>query len=144
LEAFVLEFTAADNVALWLQTYLYGDMDPHNQKRIEDKVETLLSNIAEKHNLTFDDFPRIEVLSKELSSQDMPRLYKNFDCFVLATRGEGWGLPIIEAMAMEIPVIVTNWSGPTEFVTEENGFLVSAVAEPVRAKSKENWAKVSY
>jgi hypothetical protein len=26
-------------------------------------------------------------------------------------RGEGWGLPIAEAMALEVPVIVTNYSG---------------------------------
>ena len=47
----------------------------------------------------------------------MPRavlrnLYAAADAFVLPTRGEGWGLPIAEAMAMAMPVIATNWSGP--------------------------------
>lgn len=36
--------------------------------------------------------------------------------------GEGWGRPHVEAMAMELPVIATNWSGPTEFMTEENSY----------------------
>lgn len=40
----------------------------------------------------------------------------------------------MEAMAMELPVIATNWSGPTEFLTAENGYplpvdRMSAVAE---------------
>lgn len=35
------------------------------------------------------------------------------DAFVLASHGEGWGLPIAEAMAMQLPVIATNWSGST-------------------------------
>lgn len=30
----------------------------------------------------------------------MPALYKAVDCVVQPSRGEGWGLPIIEAMAM--------------------------------------------
>ena len=29
---------------------------------------------------------------------------------------------VVEAMAMELPVIVTNYSGPTEYLTEENSF----------------------
>lgn len=30
----------------------------------------------------------------------MPQLYKACDAFVLPTRGEGWGLPVMEAMSM--------------------------------------------
>ena len=35
------------------------------------------------------------------------------------TLGEGWGLPTMEAMAMGLPVIVTNWGGSTEFITPQ-------------------------
>jgi glycosyltransferase involved in cell wall biosynthesis len=28
----------------------------------------------------------------------------------------------VEAMAMSLPVIATNWSGPTEYLTEENSY----------------------
>jgi glycosyltransferase involved in cell wall biosynthesis len=42
----------------------------------------------------------------------MPLLYGGADAFVLPTRGEGWGLPILEAMAAGVPAIATNWSGP--------------------------------
>ena len=49
-------------------------------------------------------------------------MYAGADVFVLPTRGEGWGLPIVEAMAMELPVIVTNHSGPTEYLTDANSF----------------------
>ncbi len=36
---------------------------------------------------------------------DLPSVYRTMDCFVLPTRGEGWGRPIVEAMAMGLPVI---------------------------------------
>lgn len=52
----------------------------------------------------------------------MPRLYKRADAFVLPSRGEGWGRPHLEALSMGLPVIATNWSGPTEFLTQDNAY----------------------
>eukprot|EP01105_Mastigella_eilhardi_P022825 TRINITY_DN5681_c0_g1_i4.p2 TRINITY_DN5681_c0_g1~~TRINITY_DN5681_c0_g1_i4.p2 ORF type:complete len:136 (-),score=31.59 TRINITY_DN5681_c0_g1_i4:63-470(-) len=57
----------------------------------------------------------------------MPRLYRAADAFVLPTRGEGWGLPIMEAMAMGLPVIATNYSGCTALVDDR-------VAYPLRVE----------
>ena len=31
---------------------------------------------------------------------------------------------MVEAMSMGLPVLVTNWSGPTEYMTEENSFPI--------------------
>ena len=54
----------------------------------------------------------------------MRRLYAQSSAFVLPTRGEGYCLPVAEAMAMRLPVIVTNHSGLTAFATEDNAFLI--------------------
>ncbi|MBM3571383.1 MAG: glycosyltransferase family 4 protein, partial [Alphaproteobacteria bacterium] len=43
-------------------------------------------------------------------------LYTSCQAFVAPTRAEGWGLPIIEAMACDLPVIATGYSGLTEFL----------------------------
>lgn len=62
-------------------------------------------------------------------------LYRAADCFVLPTRGEGWGMPILEAMACGLPTIATNWSAQTDFLNDTTGFpirvkgLVPAVAK---------------
>jgi glycosyltransferase involved in cell wall biosynthesis len=82
---------------LYLQTYLYADRDARNPKRILSKIQEYVEKTL---LLKFSEGPRVEIMSAELPTRDMPRLYKNFDAFVLPTRGEGWGLPIIEAMAM--------------------------------------------
>jgi len=50
--------------------------------------------------------------------------YDRSDAFVLPTRGEGWGLPIVEAMSMGLPTIATNFSGPTAYLTEKTGYPV--------------------
>lgn len=62
-----------------------------------------------------------------LSNVDMPyyqlgTLYRGADCFVLPTRGEGWGMPIMEAMACSIPVIATNWGSQCEFFNNKVGY----------------------
>jgi tetratricopeptide (TPR) repeat protein len=57
-------------------------------------------------------------------SSELAALYRSCDAFVMPTRAEGWGLPIIEAMACGLPVIVTGYSGLTEFATNENAYLI--------------------
>mmetsp|Transcript_36395 Transcript_36395/g.88151 ORF Transcript_36395/g.88151 Transcript_36395/m.88151 type:complete len:262 (+) Transcript_36395:825-1610(+) len=64
------------------------------------------------------------ILLTGLKLKALVRLYNSVDAFVLPSRGEGWGRPYMEAMAMGLPVIATNWSGPTEFVNEDNGYLL--------------------
>lgn len=39
-------------------------------------------------------------IKDELSRNQLRLLYESSHAFVLPTRGEGWGLPIVEAMAM--------------------------------------------
>lgn len=80
---------------------------------------------------------------------EMAVLYKSADAFVLPTRGEGWGMPILEAMACGLPVIATNWSAQTDFLNEKTGFplniekLIAAEAKcPYYSGFK--WAQPSY
>ena len=70
-----------------------------------------------------DDGPPIAIMyNQELPTHQMGSLYRSADCFVTSTRGEGWGMPIIEAMACGLPVIATNWSAQTDFLNEEVGY----------------------
>lgn len=55
---------------------------------------------------------------------DMARLYAAADIFALPTTGEGFGLPILEAMSAGTPVVVPNVSAHPDFVREGGGFLV--------------------
>ena len=45
------------------------------------------------------------------------------DCYVSLHRSEGFGLTMAEAMALQRPVIATNYSGNLEFMTAENSYL---------------------
>ncbi len=59
--------------------------------------------------------------AREVLAED----YSNEDAFVLPSRAETFGVAYIEAMASGMPVIATYCGGPEDFVTPENGILVS-------------------
>lgn len=65
---------------------------------------------------------QIYIMDGQIADRDMPRLYRAADAFVLPSHGEGFGRPHVEAMAMGLPVIATNWSGITAYLTEDNGY----------------------
>jgi glycosyltransferase involved in cell wall biosynthesis len=67
-------------------------------------------------------FPKIHLVHGNMESSEIAALYHHpsIKCFVSATRGEGYGLPIIDAAASGLPVIATNWSGHLEFLEDES------------------------
>ncbi len=66
---------------------------------------------------------------------DAKRLATGFDVFALSSRVEGIPLAMLEAMAVSVPVVVTDVGGVSEVVTDEvSGLLVPAgSAEELRA-----------
>ncbi|KAL2324984.1 hypothetical protein Fmac_024042 [Flemingia macrophylla] len=115
LKSYLKEFSKDDRVALYLLTNPYHtDSDFGN--KILDFVES--SDLVEP----ISGWAPVFVIDTHIALSDLPRVYKAADAFVLPSRGEGWGRPLVEAMSMALPVIATNWSGPTEYLTEDNGY----------------------
>ncbi len=58
------------------------------------------------------------------SDQDVRQLYNKHGCFVSASRHEGFGLPLVEAMACGCPVVTTNADGNMEFCEDGVNCLI--------------------
>ena len=114
LHAYFSEFTAADPVVLYLKTNVY-------HSRADFKAQ-ILQLIADVGLAPAAGLARLVILDRPIPAGQMPGLYRSADAFVLPSRGEGWGRPHVEAMAMALPVIATNWSGSTEFLRDSNSY----------------------
>ena len=88
-------------------------------------------------------WPPVILLNEPLPQAELPSLYRAVDAFVLPTRGEGWGRPVMEAMAMGLPTIVTNWSGPTAFITSQTAFPLEYELQQAPAGPHHFWAEPS-
>jgi glycosyltransferase involved in cell wall biosynthesis len=51
-------------------------------------------------------------------------MYACADCFLLTSKSEGLGMPLLEAMSMKIPCIGTDCTGMAELLGDGRGFLV--------------------
>mmetsp|Transcript_11780 Transcript_11780/g.15374 ORF Transcript_11780/g.15374 Transcript_11780/m.15374 type:complete len:469 (+) Transcript_11780:22-1428(+) len=117
LESYFGAFTAEDNVLLVILTN-----KPDKCPEFKGMGATV-ERFAEEKGFDPEKLPGYEVLVEQ-SQSEVRSLYKAADAYVLPSRGEGWGRTYMEAMAMGLPVIATNWSGPTEYMTEANSYLL--------------------
>jgi glycosyltransferase involved in cell wall biosynthesis len=72
-----------------------------------------------------DHFPGDGAVFESMPAQDRLRgLYASGDAYLFASRSEGFGLPLLEAMACRTPVIATPAGAGPELVEEGGGILV--------------------
>ncbi len=125
VRAFVESFRAGDDVALILKVHSSSGLQP---REIQAKLRDFLRRELGRGN---SPTPTILLLSESLSRDDLVRLYVRCDAYVMPSRGEGWGRPLLEAMAAGLPTIGTRFGGNQEFMDDENSFLVDASIVPV-------------
>jgi glycosyltransferase involved in cell wall biosynthesis len=72
------------------------------------------------------DAPEILYLTSDLAEAEMARLYRACHCLVQPYRGEGFGLPVVEAGASGLPVIVSLGGATDDCVPPGAGYFVDA------------------
>lgn len=137
LEAWFKEFDTSDNVRLLLKT----DRITLAQRGIE---ETRRSVGLGK------DFAPISFESRVLNETAIPLLIKKADCLICPTLGEGFGLPGLQAMALGVPVVTTNYSGCQDYamaetatMIEPSGFIILSEMDNIPQFVDHKWAHVT-
>jgi glycosyltransferase involved in cell wall biosynthesis len=117
LDAYVRAFTRNDDVTLVVK-----DFSATGPYRLQHDMRQRLRDIV-----TDPAAPRLAHYTGVLPEHDMPRLYAACDCLVHPYRGEGYGLPIAEAMACGLPVVVPDKGACRDFATPDTAMLVPSV-----------------
>ena len=73
----------------------------------------------------------VEYIDRILSEAEMAGLYCACDALVQPFRGEGFGLPIIEAMACGLPVIITGAGPALDYASDKTAYLIPAERRPL-------------
>lgn len=135
--SFLREFTANEDAILVIYSrYMGGSGDPQKEY-CRKEIREYLSEI--KH-----DAPgRIYYCGDSVPIQDLPGVYAAADCFVFCSRGEGFGLPVIEAGACDIPVISTYNTAMTQYLDDEVAYTVQT-DEIAPANEKLTWITEFY
>lgn len=77
-------------------------------------VENKQKNLVEFLSLL--NLTNVRAIWNKVDQQEIIDLYRSADVFLLPSKGEGWGLPIIEAAAHGLPIVTTMYSGQVEFL----------------------------
>jgi tetratricopeptide (TPR) repeat protein len=133
LKSYCNAFTGSDDVTLIIKDFGVGSF-----YRGQDAGR----QIAEIQSRP--DAPEIIYLTEDLSEDEMASLYAACDCLAHPYRGEGYGLPIAEAMACGKPTIVTNFGAALDFANASNSYLIPAKIARFDAKRLDQFETVDY
>jgi glycosyltransferase involved in cell wall biosynthesis len=129
VNAYLSEFKADEPVCLIIKD------SPFYGKSIAIKIQELAQRT---------DVASLIYTADTLEHEDLPGLYTACDCYVHPYRAEGYGLPIAEAMACDIPVIVTGGGASLDFVEPDTSFFIKCSLELIKKKRVGDLDTVDY
>jgi glycosyltransferase involved in cell wall biosynthesis len=135
-EAYNTAFDAKDPVSLYVLTNLFlinvprDVVDPHNRTVFIEVFNAVVAGVFNKSDALAEEFsspdwPHFCIILDSVQEADLIEMYNSMDAFVLPTRGEGWGLPLVQAMAMGKAVIATPYGGQSQFMTNANSYPIN-------------------
>ena len=115
LRAYSQEFSADENVCLIIKDFFYGHEGAESVRMAQRKRKA----------------PRILYWYGTMPAHRLGGLYRACNAYVHPFRGEGTALPILEAMACGLPVVVTNYGPAREICGKSVSYLIPAREEAI-------------
>lgn len=124
------------NTGLMLKTFLETFKDKKKRPALIMKTSGAGSSIMDRDEMlnkinsirksVGGDLPNVYLLHGELDDKDINNLYNHGKVKAMfnLTKGEGFGRPLLEFSISKKPIIVSGWSGHTDFLDKELSCLV--------------------
>jgi glycosyltransferase involved in cell wall biosynthesis len=119
LDAYARFFTPTEDVSL----YVLVTDTPNTTRVIDDVTQHLHSR-----NVELADVPHFCLLFGDFTQEFMADMIHTADSFAFPMRTAGWHAPLMSAMALGKPVLVTNYGGAWDMTRRDAAFLVEAEA----------------
>lgn len=132
LEAFWREFEGREDVGLLLKTYFHG-FSGQSRRMIREHIALIKERLGLKHYAPV--FLYLDLMDRD----QVMRLHVTGDAYVSAHRGEGWGVPQVEAALSGHPVISTAYGGCHEWFSDKEMMRVDFTMTKVRGMHHSNW-----
>lgn len=124
--AFNLAFDITDNVSLIIKTSKPG----HNPQQSLQVIQKDINQLKQRMNIGVNKNKEV-LLTHRLSDANLMTLHNTCDCFVSASKGEAFCRPAAEALCFGNTPIVTDHTGMTSFIDNQNGLLIHSHKTPV-------------
>ena len=119
IRAYFEEFSGQENVVLILK------VNPINHKLHGlEKIKKDILKIKRFVSVRKTKLPKIFLITNNLDNKSISNIHYSCDAFVLPHNGEGWGMPIHDAINNKNFIITTNFGGITEWLNEDNSFPI--------------------
>jgi len=106
-----------------------------------DKAELLKKIAIIKDTVVANSLPNVYLLHGEFTDEEMNELYNNpkVKAMVSLTKGEGFGRPLLEFSLTKKPIMTTNWSAHTEFLSKEFVTLMNGELKNLHPSVLNDW-----
>ena len=112
LQAFDAAFDINDNVELRLL--------PYNPFLTDEETQQWFNLVQ---NCKLKD--KIKIFNRLQTQFHLAEFISDGDCGIFPSRAEGWNHELLESMALNKPVIATNYSAHTEYINEQNCYMIN-------------------
>ena len=103
LDTYIKTFPENGKTKLLIKTFNAGDLEGYIRRTYGEMRED------------------VWIYDESWNDNQMLWAYNTIDCYVSAHRGEGFGLALAQSAALGKPVIYTDFSAPTEWLSSEKG-----------------------
>ena len=117
-----------------------------DREATREKIDNILKPFGK-------DAPKVYLLHGDLTDDEMASLYHHpkVKAMVSFTKGEGYGRPLAEFTMTGKPIVVSGWSGQTDFLPKENTVFLEGSLTNIDESAVDNfilanaqWLSVNY